>query len=103
MSFSHLPQKIEDSAAISTALSHLKPGDMGGVSVQNAGCYSFKATAPRGLPMPKISSRGLDPGRLDQVGSFSFGSFKNPSQIIQVTTNTWHIILGDRLIPKTPL
>lgn len=28
------------------------------------GCYSFKATAPRGLPMPKVASQGLDPGAM---------------------------------------
>ncbi|CAK9086454.1 Hypothetical protein SCF082_LOCUS40894 [Durusdinium trenchii] len=30
----------------------------------NKGCYAFKATASRGLPMPKVAQRGLDPGDL---------------------------------------
>ena len=62
LSFSHLPERLKIVLHLNSIITP-ETRDMGGVSVQNAGCYSFKATAPRGLPMPKISSRGLDPGR----------------------------------------
>lgn len=39
------------------------------------GCYSFMATAPRGLPMPKVSSPGLDPGLYNTTGTLLRKSF----------------------------
>lgn len=39
------------------------------------GCYSFKATAQRGLPMPKVTSQGLDPGMYNTAGSLLRKSF----------------------------
>eukprot|EP00435_Cladocopium_sp_Y103_P024934 s2192_g6.t1 len=41
----------------------------------STGCYSFKATAQRGLPMPKVTSQGLDPGMYNTAGSLLRKSF----------------------------
>lgn len=41
----------------------------------NKGCYAFKATASRGLPMPKVAQRGLDPGMYNTAGSLLRKSF----------------------------
>eukprot|EP00438_Fugacium_kawagutii_P029987 Skav217714 [mRNA] locus=scaffold2294:232098:239488:- [translate_table: standard] len=55
-----------------------------GVEAGGEGCYSFKATAQRGLPMPKVASQGLDPGAVQWSRLLVFSrisGFEAPAQV----------------------